>query len=60
LFDERPELSSPEIAVQLGMNMETAKKNLKALVNKGYLIKHGTTKGAWYSVKKPSSKNLLI
>jgi Fic family protein len=49
LFDERPELSSPEIAAQLGMNIETTKKNLKALVKKGYLIKHGTTKGAWYS-----------
>ena len=49
LFDERQELSSPEIAAHLGMNIETAKKNLKILVNKGYLIKHGTTKGSWYS-----------
>ncbi|MDR0474642.1 MAG: winged helix-turn-helix domain-containing protein, partial [Treponema sp.] len=49
LFDEKPELSSPEIAAQLGMNIETTKKNLKALVKKGYLIKHGATKGAWYS-----------
>jgi Fic family protein len=52
LFDEKSELSSPEIAAQLGMNIETIKKNLKALVNKGYLIKHGATKGAWYSRQK--------
>jgi Fic family protein len=51
LFDEKPELSSPEVAAQLGMNIETTKKNLKALVKKGYLIKHGATKGAWYSRK---------
>jgi Fic family protein len=49
LFDERPELSSPEIAARLGLNIETTKKNLKVLTDKGYLIKHGTTKGAWYS-----------
>ena len=49
LFDERPELSSPEIADLLDMNIETTKKNLKILVDKGYLVKHGATKGAWYS-----------
>jgi Fic family protein len=49
LFDAAPELTSPEIAARLGMNMETVKKNLKALADAGYLIKHGATKGAWYA-----------
>ena len=48
LFNNAPELGSSEIASRLGMNIETTKKNLKALVNRGYLLKHGTTKGAWY------------
>jgi len=48
LFDDRAGWGSPEIAAQLTMNIETTKKNLKSLVNAGYLTKHGTTKGAWY------------
>ena len=52
LFDDKPEWSSSEITVQLGINMETIKKNLKSLVDAGYLVKHGTTKGAWYEMGK--------
>jgi Fic family protein len=48
LFDDKPEWSSAEIAAKLEMNIETTKKNLKSLVTDGYLVKHGTTKGAWY------------
>ena len=48
LFDKRAEWTSAEIATKLEMKAETAKKNLKSLVDGGYLIKHGTTKGAWY------------
>jgi len=48
LFSDSSEISSSEIASQLDMNIETVKKNLKSLVNLGYLLKHGTTKGAWY------------
>ncbi|MCL2802323.1 MAG: Fic family protein [Treponema sp.] len=48
LFGDTSELSSSEIAVRLDMNIETVKKNLKSLVGLGYLMKHGTTKGAWY------------
>ena len=48
LFDENPELITAEIASKLSMNIETIKKNLKILVDSGCLIKHGTTKGAWY------------
>jgi len=52
LFNDKPELSSAEIATQLSMNIEVVKKNLKSLIDSGYLIKHGATKGAWYSVKR--------
>ena len=52
LFDNRAELTSSEIAEQLGMNIETAKKNIKSLADSGYLTKHGTTKGAWYEMKR--------
>jgi len=48
LFANNAELGSSEIAVQLDMNIETAKKNIKSLIDNGYLIKHGVTKGAWY------------
>ncbi|MDR0442029.1 MAG: Fic family protein [Treponema sp.] len=50
LFDDKPEWGSSEIASQLEMNIETTKKNLKILVDNKYLMKHGTTKGAWYAV----------
>jgi biotin operon repressor len=50
LFDNKPEWSSSEIVAELGMNIETVKKNIKALVDSGYLIKYGATKGAWYVV----------
>jgi Fic family protein len=48
LFDDKPEWSSAEVAAELNMNIETAKKTLKSLVDNGYLAKQGTTKGAWY------------
>jgi len=52
LFDEKPELGISEITAQLDINFETIKKNLKVLTDSGYLLKHGTTKGAWYEVRK--------
>ena len=52
LFYDKAEWSSSEIAAQLDMNIETTKKNLKSLADDGYLIKHGTTKGAWYSCEE--------
>ena len=48
LFDDASKLGSSEIAKQLGMNIETVKKNVKSLVDRGLLLKHGTTKGTWY------------
>jgi len=52
LFEDKPELGAAEIAAQLDMNFETIKKNLKSLTDSGYLLKHGATKGAWYTVKR--------
>ena len=52
LFINNAELGSSEIAAQSGMNIETVKKNIKSLVDDGFLIKHGTTKGAWYEIKR--------
>jgi len=49
LFNNKPEIISSEISAQTGMNIETVKKNLKLLAEAGYVIKHGATKGAWYT-----------
>ena len=48
LFGDKLEWTSSDIAAALDMNIETTKKNLKSLVDGGYLVKHGVTKGAWY------------
>ena len=52
LFNEKSELSISEITAQLSINNETVKKSLKVLVNAGYLVKYGTTRGAWYTIRK--------
>jgi hypothetical protein len=33
------------------MNINTAAKTIKTLVEDGYLTKHGVTRGAWYERK---------
>ncbi|MFP3043429.1 Fic family protein [Treponema primitia] len=48
LFKKRPQWTSAEIAEALNLNIETSKKTVKSLVNAGYLVKHGITRGAWY------------
>ena len=48
LFEDKPEWSISEIAETLGINTNTTAKTIKMLTNDSYLIKHGTTKGAWY------------
>ena len=48
LFDDKPEWSVAEIAKALDLNVNTAAKTVKALVEGGYLAKHGSTRGAWY------------
>jgi len=49
LFENSANLTSPEISERLNLNLETAKKAVKSLVLKKYLVKNGSTKGAWYS-----------
>jgi len=53
LFDDKPEWSVAEIAKALRLNVNTAAKTVKALVEGGYLAKHGSTKGAWYEKALP-------
>ena len=53
LFDEKWEWSISEIAKTLDLNISTAAKATKMLVNEGYLTKYGTTKGAWYERHVP-------
>ncbi|GHU64876.1 cell division protein Fic [Spirochaetia bacterium] len=48
LFKKKPQWTSAEIAEALNLNIETSKKAIKSLLNSGYLVKHGTTRGAWY------------
>jgi len=49
LFERQNCLTSSEIADSLNLNLETAKKAVKTLLLKNYIIKNGSTKGAWYS-----------
>jgi DNA-binding IclR family transcriptional regulator len=51
LFDNKPEWTMSEIVDELNMNVNTASKNVKSLVDKGYMLKNGGTKGAWYEKK---------
>ena len=52
LFVERPEWSVADIASKLDKNLETVKKSVQLLLKKGYLLKHGTTKAVFYTLKK--------
>jgi len=49
LFEPTAEWGIPQIAYTLELNKHTAAKTVKKLVDEGYLIKHGSTKGAWYT-----------
>lgn len=49
LFDSRERLTISEIVTLTGANVNTVKKHLKDLVDKKLLIKHGKTRGAWYT-----------
>ena len=53
LFNKVSELDASEIAERLNMNSDTVKKNLKSLTVSGYIIKYGSTKGAWYKKRQP-------
>lgn len=40
-----------EVIEKTGANPNTVKKHLAELVSGGYLVKHGKTRGAWYTVR---------
>lgn len=48
LFDNKTEWNIREVADMLELNINTAAKTIRTLVDAGYLAKHGATKGAWY------------
>ncbi len=52
LFNEQTEWRSGEISDCLDLNIENTRKVLKNLVNKGLLVKFGSTRAAWYEIKK--------
>jgi Fic family protein len=52
LFTGKAQWTSSGIAATLGLNIETAKKAAKSLVDARYLVKRGTTRGAWYEQRK--------
>ena len=51
LFNESNQWTSSEIAKTTNINIATVKKALTELVDGGFLIKNGSTKGAWYEKK---------
>lgn len=52
LFKNETELRSSEISERLNLNIETTRKTLKNLVARGLLVKFGSTRSAWYEIKK--------
>lgn len=49
LFESKAEWEIRQISEVLEMNRNTAAKTVQKLVDEGYLIKHGKTRGAWYT-----------
>jgi len=48
LLDEHSQLTVAQASEILNIKPDTVKKSIKNLVDKGYLLKMGSTKGAWY------------
>jgi Fic family protein len=49
LFEANNNLTVNNIVEQLNININTAKKSIKSLLDKGFIVKYGTTKGVWYN-----------
>lgn len=49
LVEDQERATISEITENTKANINTVKKHLADLVKRGYLIKHGKTKGAWYT-----------
>lgn len=50
-FENRPEWSSGELAKHLEMNIDTVKKILRNLTDNGRLVKHGSGRTTFYTIK---------
>jgi Fic family protein len=49
LFETQDIITVNDVVEKLHANINTAKKSIKLLLDKDYIIKHGTTKGVWYT-----------
>ncbi len=49
LVQRQGRITISDIIEKIGANANTTKKHLSDLVSKGYLLKHGKTRGAWYT-----------
>lgn len=49
LFNQKERITVSDIVAATGANINTVKKHVAKLVNSQYLIKHGTTRGVWYT-----------
>lgn len=49
ISQQQERITVPEIVEKAGANVNTVKKHVSELVSSGYLIKHGKTRGAWYT-----------
>lgn len=58
LFKINNNLTANDIVLKLNININTAKKSIKSLLNKGLIVKYGTTKGVWYS-KNENYNNVI-
>ena len=51
LFKKKSDWSVPEISEKLDINVETVRKQVQNLVKQELLVKNGTTKSAYYTLK---------
>lgn len=49
VFETKERATISEISELTGVNLNTIKKHLASLVENNYLIKHGKTRGVWYT-----------
>lgn len=49
IAQDQERITISEIVEKTGANINTIKKHLSELVSNGYLVKHGKTRGAWYT-----------
>lgn len=58
LFEQQNNITVNDVVEKLNININTVKKSVKMLVDKGYIVKHGTTKGVWYN-KNENYNNII-